>query len=195
MMPNNDQEPLSQEPTAPAAATETVATPAADDAATPSIIIPNAEDGMKKALADAEDRWLRVCAELANLQRRAQKDRDQARRFAVRDVVRALLPVLDNLERAVATSSNVDDPVVSGVRMVCDAIPRALAESGVSVVVPLGGVFDSRFHEAIASEERADVAPGTVLMVQEKGYVLADLLIRPARVVVAAEPRPAEGNA
>ncbi len=156
---------------------------------------PCAEDAMKKALAESEERWMRLNADLQNLQRRGQKEREQARRLAVRDVVRALLPVIDNLERAIGTTVANDDPVLSGVRMVCDGIPRALAESGVSVVAPLGGLFDSRFHEAIASEVRADVAPGTVLAVREKGYVLADLLIRPARVVVAAEPAPVEGSA
>lgn len=184
-----DAETPRHEPAAAAEAPETNIPGAAEPA------LPRAEDAMKKALAESEERWMRVNADLQNLQRRAQKDREQARRLAVRDVVRALLPMIDNLERAIGTTSASDDPVVSGVRMVCDGIPRALAESGVSVVAPLGGVFDSRFHEAIASEVRSDVAPGTVLAVREKGYVLADLLIRPARVVVAAEPAPVEGGA
>ncbi len=163
---------------------------------TPAAAAPNPEaasagDDLTRALAEANDRWLRVSADLANLQRRAAKDREQARRFAVRDAVRALLPCFDNLERAMRSAgAESQEAVIAGVQMVCAALPRALQECGVTAVSPEGGAFDPRFHESIGQEPRADVPPGTVLLVQEKGYLLADLVIRPARVVVSTQLPP-----
>lgn len=146
-------------------------------------------DELLRALAESNDRWMRVSADLANVQKRAVKDREQARRFAVRDAVRALLPCFDNLERAVRSATPESaGPVLTGVQMVCDALPRALAECGVTAVSPEGGAFDPRFHEAIGQMPREDVPAGTVIEVQEKGYLLADLVIRPARVVISTQP-------
>lgn len=167
--------------------TEDQPTPAEPQAAE-AAAAPTTEE-LVRAVAEATDRWMRVNADLANLQRRAAKDREQARRFAVRDAVRALLPCFDNLERALRSSSGEgNEAVIAGVRMVCESIPRALQECGVTPVSPEGGTFDPRFHEAIGQVPDAVNPPGTILSVQEKGYILADLVIRPARVLVAMQP-------
>jgi molecular chaperone GrpE len=137
---------------------------------------------------DYLDRLKRTMAEFQNYKNRVGREKADLRKFATSDVVRALLPALDNLERAVALSEGPPDPLVSGVRMVIEQIQKALEQIGVKPIETAKARFDPNFMEAVARIETGDVEENSVLDVFEKGYRLDDLVIRPARVTVAASP-------
>jgi molecular chaperone GrpE len=136
---------------------------------------------------DYLDRLQRTMAEFQNYRQRVTREKGDLRRFVVVDVVRAVLPALDNLERAVvAGRTSDDDPVVAGVRMVLEQLHRVLDDLGVRPIEASNAKFDPGRMEAVARVETADADENTVLEVLETGYRLEDLVIRPARVVVAA---------
>ncbi len=142
---------------------------------------------------DFQDRWLRVNAELQNLQRRIAREKDLARKLAMKDLLQNLLPSFDNLARALASGAADPATVLVGVRMVHGEIHRVLADCGVQTIAPGRERFDANVHEAILKRHEPGVEENTVLEVHEKGYRLGDLVIRPARVVVAApEPQKSE---
>jgi molecular chaperone GrpE len=147
----------------------------------------------QKKIEEVHERWVRAVADLENYKKRAQKERDDVQKFGIERVVKDLLPVLDNLDRALAAAS-ADDPLAAGVRLVRAGFEQALARHGVKGFSAMGQPFDPAHHEALLQVERADVAPGTVVMEHARGYTLNDRLVRPAMVGVAAPP-PAAGAA
>ena len=131
----------------------------------------------------------RTAAELQNLQQRLARDKETARRLAVRDVLRSLLPSIDNLERALSAEGSEDSrAIIDGVRLVYEEIQRTLKERGLEVVEPTGERLDPNLHEAVFSRATDEVPEGTILETFEKGYRLGDLIVRPARVIVASPP-------
>jgi len=155
---------------------------------------------LKAALAKAEqekkenwDKFLRAAADLENYRRRTKRDLDDARAEAKTRVLKEMLPVIDNLERAVAhaeDAANAGDlaAIVDGVRLVLRQFGTALERSDVHAVEADGQPFDPNVHEAISQQETADKPAGTVLNVLQRGYKLGDRLLRPALVVVAKQP-------
>lgn len=144
----------------------------------------------KAARADEHlDQLQHAMADLSNLQRRLHREKDLARKTAVRDLISALVPSFDNLDRALASAQEgAKDPVVEGVRMVNGEIFRILGDHGVRRIDPEGEALDPNLHEAISQMPSPEHQPGTVIAVAERGYAIGDILIRPARVVVATEP-------
>ncbi|HEY2600890.1 MAG TPA: nucleotide exchange factor GrpE, partial [Thermoleophilaceae bacterium] len=124
-----------------------------------------------------------------NYRKRAAKDAANAGERAKAGLVRELLPVLDNLERALATAVHDDgdsSPVVEGVRLVRADLAGVLERSGVESFDPAGEPFDPTVHEALSTRPAPEgVHPGTVMDVVEKGYRLNDTVLRPARVIVS----------
>jgi len=147
---------------------------------------------MAEVAAKAEEyqeNWLRTAAELQNLQKRLVRDKDLARRMAVRDLVRSLLPCFDNLERAVQSADTSSPEVlIQGVSMVSGEITRILSDGGVAVIAPSGERLDPTRHEAVSSRPDAEVEENLILEVHEKGYALGEMIIRPARVTVSLGP-------
>jgi molecular chaperone GrpE len=140
---------------------------------------------------DFKDRWLRAEAELQNYRRRVQRDQEQSRRDAEDAVLRDLVAVLDDLERALSslTAEDAGTPVAQGVTLVAQRMRDALARHGVESLDPLGQVFDPATQEAILEVDApAGAAPGTVVQVILKGYRRRERTLRPARVIVAREP-------
>jgi molecular chaperone GrpE len=134
--------------------------------------------------------------EYLDLARRAQADFENYRKRAAKDIaasssraraglIRELLPVVDNLERALANAP-ADDPMGEGVRLVLMDLNGVLARAGVEAIEPKGETFDPNVHEALTTRQEEGVEAGIVLDVVEKGYKGADQVIRPARVIVAA---------
>jgi molecular chaperone GrpE len=134
--------------------------------------------------------------EYLDLAKRAQADFENYRKRAAKDVaasgararaglIRELLPVVDNLERALANAP-ADDPMAEGVRLVLMDLNGVLARAGVEAIEPKGETFDPNVHEALTTRQEEGVEAGIVLDVVEKGYKGADQVIRPARVIVAA---------
>ena len=148
------------------------------------------ESKMKEA-KENYDRYLRQVAELENFRKRAGRERDDAIRFANEALVKDLLPVVDNLERAVAHSKDGGNgkPLVEGVEMVLKAFFDILAKHGVVPIAAVGRPFDPEKHEAMAQIESGTYEPNTVVEEYHKGYLLRDRLLRPALVSVAKTPK------
>jgi molecular chaperone GrpE len=134
------------------------------------------------------DQLQRTRAEFENYQKRARRDLDEERRYAYLPLARELLPVLDNLQRALGSGrrEGEQDSMVQGVALVETQLLNALRRFGVTPIEALGRPFDPMVHEAVAQEPRTDAPPGTVVGVLEPGYRLHERILRPARVVVAA---------
>jgi molecular chaperone GrpE len=127
----------------------------------------------------------RTQAELENLRKRAARDVGQAGARAKANLVRELLPVVDNLERALATANPEEDHLAEGVRLVHVELVNTLERNGILAFDPAGERFDPNLHEAISMRE-GENGSGIVLDVVEKGYRIGDNVIRPARVVVSS---------
>ena len=133
------------------------------------------------------DRFLRQAAEFENYKKRTSRDRDDAIRFAKESVIKDLLPIIDNLERAVAHASGGGNgkPLVEGVEMVLRSLVDALGKHGVTQISAVGQPFDPAKHEAMAQLETDAHEPNSVVEELHKGYLLHDRLLRPALVTVA----------
>ena len=129
----------------------------------------------------------RTQADFENYRKRAAKDMTAAGVRARIGLIREILPVVDNLERALSVAPEGDgDAFVEGVRLVYRELEGALARAGVEAIEPKGDTFDPNVHEALSVRPQEGAESGTVVDVVEKGYRTADTVVRPARVVVAA---------
>ncbi|GHG95438.1 nucleotide exchange factor GrpE [Comamonas sp. JC664] len=139
---------------------------------------------------DAQERTVRHAADLENYRKRAQKEKEEVQRFGSEKLLKDLLPVLDNLDRALdAAAKSPDlDSFEKGVAMTRKSFEDALARHGVKGFSAKGQVFDPRLHEAIQQVETADVPAGHVVYEVVRGFHLNDRLVRPAMVVVARAP-------
>lgn len=149
---------------------------------------------LELALREAEehrDKYLRAVAELDNLRKRAARELEGARKFGAERLVAALLPVRDGLEaslEAAAGGAPDAETVLNGDRATLRILVQVLADAGVSEIDPEGEPFDPARHEAISLMPSPTAEPNSVLAVVQKGYLLHDRVVRPARVVVAAAP-------
>jgi molecular chaperone GrpE len=149
-------------------------------------------DTVESQLAEAEakrDEYLgdlqRLAADFDNYRKRVARDQAQLVARAHEGLVRELLPVLDDLERALGAAEVHDEAtVVEGVRLVQRALADQLAREGLEEIAA-DGAFDPHVHEALLSQPGEGAEPGTVLQVVQKGYRLGDRVLRPARVVIA----------
>ncbi|MBN3806714.1 nucleotide exchange factor GrpE [Paraburkholderia sp. Ac-20336] len=189
-MENTQENPTSQTPT-PA---DEAARQAAEAAAAPQEAAAGAEAPAagEQALADAQakiaelqESFLRAKAETENVRRRAQEDITKAHKFAIESFAEHLLPVIDSLEAAVAHSSDDLQKVREGVELTLRQLSGALEKGRVVAINPVGEKFDPHRHQAI-SMVPADQEPNTVVAVLQKGFVIADRVLRPALVTVAA---------
>lgn len=141
---------------------------------------------LRAELAEVKDRWMRTQADLENFKRRATREKQDALRFGSENLLKDLLPVIDNLHRALAHARS-DDPIVAGVRMVLKGFDEVFERHGVKVVPARGERFDPNLHEAISHVE-SEHPPNTVIDEHQRGYVLHDRLLRPALVTVGKGP-------
>lgn len=141
---------------------------------------------------DTYDRYVRSVAELDNYRKRTRKEIDDARTDAQSRVLREMLPVIDNLERALnaagAAEATDGHGIIDGVRLVFRQFAQALERCNVTPVVAKGAPFDPTQHEAVSQIETAETPPGSVVDVLQTGYRIGDRLLRPALVVVAKAP-------
>jgi molecular chaperone GrpE len=122
-----------------------------------------------------------------NFKKRTARDRDESVRYANETLVKDLLPVIDNLERAIGHASSTGNGklLVEGVDMVLKGFLDTLAKHGVQPVAAVGLVFDPTQHEALAQVESAEYPPNTVVAAHQRGYLMRDRLLRPALVTVS----------
>lgn len=133
------------------------------------------------------DRYIRQVAELDNFKKRAAREREENARYANENLVKDLLPIIDNLERAIAHGSNGDNgkPLVEGVDMVLKGFLDTLSKHGVHPVAAVGRSFDPAQHEALAQVESTEHQPNIVIEQHQTGYLMRDRLLRPALVTVS----------
>jgi len=137
--------------------------------------------------ADFKDRYLRLYAEFENFKKRAQRDQMDHMKYATEKVLKDLLPVADNLERAVAHAKtrNANQAIIDGLDLIIRQFQDALAKSGVEPIVALGQPFDPALHQALAQVDAPDRAPDTVVEEAQRGYRLHGRILRPSLVTVA----------
>ncbi|NND67932.1 MAG: nucleotide exchange factor GrpE [Halioglobus sp.] len=148
---------------------------------------------LEEDLNNAQDAALRAHADAQNVQRRAEQDVEKARKFALERFVGELLPVVDNLERALEATEGGDEavkPIAEGVELTLKSLMDVLGKFNVAVVDPEGEPFDPNLHQAMSMVENPEVEPNTVIAVMQKGYTLSERLVRPAMVMVS---KAAEG--
>jgi len=155
------------------------------------------ETGMAEKLAASEeekaknwDLYLRTRADLENYRKRAQREKEDLGRFANENLLREMLPVLDNLERAVAHARETggDGSLLEGVEMTLSQLRKVFERSGVTPVEAVGKPFDPSCHEAMGQLESDELPPGSVIQELQKGYLLNQRLLRPAMVMVSKAP-------
>lgn len=142
------------------------------------------------------DRFLRAQAELDNFRRRVQKERTEDARYASARLARDLLPVLDNLERAIDAAGNTEDVagLVEGVRMVAKQLHDVLDGHAVKPIDTTGAAFDPNLHEALTQVPSPDHPPMGIVQEVERGWTLHDRVLRPAKVVVSSGPPEASSD-
>jgi molecular chaperone GrpE len=184
-----------RETSAAAGATQAGETPSAESSVRPST--PPSGDPLAQAQAEAvkmKESWLRTAADFDNFRKRTKREIEEARRGGREDLVRALLPVFDNLERALQSAQRSADvkAMADGLSMVQRQFGDALGREGIVRVPAVGKPFDPSLHEAIQQVETDEHAAGTVIAEVQPGYMQGDRLLRAAMVVVA-RPKAAAG--
>jgi molecular chaperone GrpE len=152
------------------------------------------EKALKKSEAKVEeqkDSVIRAKAEVENMRRRSAQDVEKAHKFALEKFASELLPVLDNLERAIQFSDKKNEAVktvVEGVELTYQSFISSVEKFGMEVVDPQDEAFNPDRHQAMSMQENAELKPNTVTAVMQKGYVLNGRLLRPAMVMVSKAP-------
>lgn len=140
---------------------------------------------LNKKIDELEDQNLRLQAELQNIIRRNKKDRELSTRYRAQDLAKDILPVKDNLERALENADEANEGLTQGVQMVLDGFNRAFEANDIEEIEAEGQPFDPNFHEAYAQVPAEDgQESGVVAQVYEKGYKLHDRVLRAAKVTV-----------
>lgn len=143
---------------------------------------------LQQQLAEAKDQVLRTAAEAQNTRRRAEKDVESAHKYALEKFAGALLPVADNMERALEAADRNNEavkPLAEGVELTSKTLQDVFSRFQIEVLDPLGAPFDPQFHEAVSIVDNPNVEPNTVLLVMQKGYTLHGRLLRAAMVMVS----------
>ena len=158
--------------------------PPTDDAATSEV------EDLRRQLEDKQDRLLRALAETDNIRRRTQREREEYVRYANESLVRDLIPVLDNLDRAIAAARSAGNApgLVEGVELIQRELLRVLERAGVTRYSAVGEPFDPTRHEAISRLVSTTAPPDTVVAETAPGYLLHGRVLRAALVAVAAAP-------
>ncbi len=150
---------------------------------------------VRQELESLRDVYLRKLAEFDNFRKRTEREKEELQRIGGENLIRELIPVLDNFNRALQHGDDVDPAAFRlGVEMIARQLRESLQRQGLEPIMPAGVPFDPEFHEAVQRVEGSNVAPGTVVDVLAQGYVFGGRLIRPALVSVAVEGAPADSG-
>ncbi|MDG3041461.1 nucleotide exchange factor GrpE [Roseicyclus marinus] len=151
------------------------------------------QDALRAEVAELKDRLLRTLAESENVRKRAERDRREAEKFGGSRIVRDLLPVYDNLRRALNSSTDAvgeaDKALTEGVELTLRELLKVMDKHGVTLIAPeVGETFDPNTHEAMFEAPVPGTKAGDILQVMTEGFLLHDRLIRPAQVGVSSNP-------
>ncbi len=138
----------------------------------------------------AQDQYLRTLADMDNLRKRTQREKEELAKFANENILRDILPVVDNLERALehAEQAHSSEGLLEGVQMTLDQFAQVLKKFGVEPVESIGRPFDPALHQAMGQVETTDCPSNSVAQEMQRGYVLNERLLRPAMVMIAKPP-------
>jgi len=142
-------------------------------------------DMLQKALDESREKLVRALAEMENIRRRTQVDVEKAHKFSLEQFVKALLPIIDSLEKALETATEADRIHLVGIELTLKMFLDVLNRFGVKAIAPLSEPFDPALHEAVSAQPNSNVEANTVIQVFQKGYQLNGRLIRPAMVIVS----------
>jgi molecular chaperone GrpE len=145
-------------------------------------------EAAKKEAGDYYDRLLRLSAEFENYKKRSSRELTDFRKFANEQIIKDLLGVIDNLERALTSAADQEgcaSSIAEGVELTLKEITKILEKHGVTVITAEGETFDPTYHQAVMQQETADRPPNTVVQELQKGYLLHNRLLRPSMVVVS----------
>jgi len=142
-------------------------------------------DNLRAEIKDLKDKWLRSVAEFDNYRKRTRKEWDLLQQRTKADLILNVLSVADDFERAFSVVGDRDDDFIRGIRLIYNKFAATLEEVGVRKIEALGTAFDPTYHMAVAQIEREGAESDTVVEVVEEGYSLGDIVIRPAKVVIA----------
>jgi molecular chaperone GrpE len=158
------------------------------------------EEKLKNSETEAKqnyDRFLRVSAEFDNYKKRSAREMSEFRKYANESLISDMLTVVDNIERAISTSSSDDKAnscIIEGVSLTLKEILRVFDNFGVKPIESLNKTFDPNFHQAVMQEESEDHPENTVITELQKGYMIHDRLLRPSMVVVSKSKAAPENN-
>lgn len=150
------------------------------------------EDELQQEISDLKDQLLRSMAEVENVRKRGQLEREQAHKFAISNFSKDLLTVADTLERALDTFKSEDvqgneilGKILEGIQLTQQSLQKIFEQYDIKRLYPLNEKFDHNFHQAMFESESSDKAAGTVIQVLQAGYILHERLLRPAMVGVS----------
>jgi molecular chaperone GrpE len=163
-----------------------------DEVATTTTIANDELEKLQKSAAERDqylDLAARTRAEFENYQKRMQREREMERKYAFGPLAESLLPIYDNLDRAVAAAKQAGDngPLVQGVAMVLTQFIELLKRHGITKIDAEGKPFDPNLHQAVMQKPAGDVEPNTVVQVIEHGFLNQDRVLRPAKVIVSTK--------
>ena len=181
------------------AAPEAATTPEAAAAEAPPAEMAQLQQQLEQKTQEAQeniDRALRLAAEMENLKKRLEKEKAELLQFANENLIKELLPVVDNLELALSHGRQAETPApfLEGINLVHQGFLKALARFGVTPLVAVGQPFDPAYHNAVMQESAPEVPDCTVLKELQKGYLMNNRLLRPAMVVVARNTAETSGQ-
>ncbi|MEZ8148259.1 nucleotide exchange factor GrpE [Enterovibrio norvegicus] len=151
-------------------------------------------EASEATVKEQQDSVLRARADVENIRRRTEQEIDKARKFALERFANELLPVIDNMERALEMADKENEtlkPMLEGVELTLKTMKDSVAKFGLVELNPEGEAFNPEFHQAMSIQESAEHAPNTVMLVMQKGYALNGRVVRPAMVMVS---KAASGN-
>lgn len=143
-------------------------------------------DKLKAEIAEKDDRILRQQAEFQNFRRRTQKEKEDLGNVIKQDVLKSLLPIIDNLERALAAETVDAESLKKGVEMVYSQLIQTLRDKGLKAIETEGQKFDPTFHQAVMRVQNPELDDGTIAAELQRGYMVGDTVIRPSMVQVVA---------
>ncbi len=143
-----------------------------------------APDEIEQQLAEAEDRYMRLFAEFENFKKRTLKEKESLRNMLVSDIMTSILPIIDNLEKAIAAGTD-DESYEEGIKMILKQLKDVLAYNGVKEIETVGHQFDPELHEAVSHVTDDKLGPNTIKEEFRKGYIIGNKVIRHSMVIVA----------
>lgn len=138
-----------------------------------------------KEIEEINERYLRLQADFVNYKKRIEKEKESIYSYASEEIINSLLPIVDNFERALSSSTNKEDSFYKGMDMIYKQLLEVLENNGLEEIEALHCEFDPNYHHAVFQEESEEYEEGIVLEVLQKGYKLNDKVIRPSMVKVA----------